>query len=75
MQDYLRDLISWALLQKGPSAKYDHTASSGGLWLLSGQRLQQQGADKEMHIADNSQTLTLFIWWHQLYLGCVFGHV
>ena len=27
-----------------------------------------------MHILDNSQTLNPLIWWHQLYLGCVFGH-
>ena len=42
--------------------KYDHTASSGGLWPLSYQRLHQQlGANKEMHILDNSQTLTPLI--------------
>ena len=29
----------------------------GALWLLFGQRLHQQGADKEMHISANSQTL------------------
>jgi len=27
-----------------------------------------------MHILDNSKTLNPLIWWHQLYLGCVFGH-
>ena len=58
-----------------PAVKCDHTASIGGLWPLSCQRsCQQLGADKEMHILDNSQTLNPLIWWHQLYLGCVFGH-
>ena len=55
--------------RRAPAVKYDHTASSGSEWLLSGQRLDEQlGADKEMHISDNSQTLTvtLLIWWHQL---------
>ena len=56
--------------------KYDHTGSSGGLWPLSCKRsCQQLGANKEMHILDNSQTLNLLIWWRQLYLGGVFGHV
>jgi len=43
--------------------KYDHTTStcSGGLWPLS---CQQLGANKEMHILDNSQTLNPLIWWH-----------
>ena len=42
--------------------QYDGTASSGGLIPLSCQRLHQQlSADKEMHILDNSQTLTTLI--------------
>jgi len=68
MRDYLRYLISLArppfcfplLIKTG--VKYDHTASSGGLCPLFCQRLQQQlGADEEMHILDNSQTLTPLI--------------
>ena len=37
--------------------------------------ISQSGAGKEMHILDNSQSLNPLIWWHQLYLGGVFGHV
>ena len=45
-----------------PAVKYEHTASSGGLWPLSCQRFcRQLDANKEMHILDNSQTLTLLI--------------
>ena len=53
MRDYLRDLINKN--RKAPAMKYDRTASSGGLWPLSCQRLHKQlGADKDMHILDNS---------------------
>ena len=46
--------------RRAPAVKYDHTASSGGLWPLSCQQLHQQlGDDKEMHILDYSQTLKL----------------
>ena len=38
---------------EGPLLKYDHTASSGGLWPLPGQRSHQQDADKEMQNSDN----------------------
>ena len=58
------------LNRRAPAVKYNHTASSGGLWLLSGQRLHQQGAHKEMHIANNVQTLTPLIWWH-----CVWSYI
>ena len=86
MGDYLLDLIIWAhppffifvinKNRRAPAVKYDHAASSGGLWPLSHQQLHQQlGADKEMHILDKSFTLTMLIWWEQLYLGGVFGHV
>ena len=62
--------------RRAPDVKYDHTASNGGLWPLSFQRSSQQlGAVKEMHVLDNSQTLNPLIWWHQLYLGGVFGWV
>jgi len=69
MRDYLRDLISLArppfcfpLLIKTEGLKYDHIASSGGLCPLFCQRLHQQlGVEKEMHILDNSQTLTPLI--------------
>jgi len=45
--------------RRAPAVKYAHTASSGGLWPLSCQRLYQQlGANKEMH---NSQTFTPLI--------------
>ena len=66
-RDYLRDIISAlsvsAILNRRPPAvKYAHTASSGGLWSLFRQGLHQQlGADKDMHISYNSQTLTPLI--------------
>ena len=55
--------MSAILNRRAPAVKYDHTASSWGLWPLSCQRLHQQlGADKEMHISYNSQTLTPLIY-------------
>ena len=49
------------LKQKAPAVKYDHTASSGGLWPLPGQRKHQQDADKEMQNSIKFQTLTPLI--------------
>ena len=51
--------------RRAPAVKYDHQPVVGGLWPLAYQRLHQQfGADKEMHISDNSQILTPLILWH-----------